>query len=142
MLTLEHAANPRMKFWEWQKIVGNLFELNGKRTGQFLNKKQTIIVSVILERIIIIVLSTERNGRRHCQVFLSLSDLLIVIHTDERCTFPCHLCFAVNVKRSWWVLQTYLLWYRESSLYGGHAQLSLCQQMCLLLAVSTVNTRV
>ena len=34
--------------------------------------------------------------------------------------------FAVNVKRSWWLLQTYLLWYRESSLYGNNTKLSLC----------------
>lgn len=126
-------------------------ELDGKKTGQFFNRKQEITISVILERMCF--KGRKRKNTVSCRVFLSLSDLHIKLvcsnhvhcYSEHITVFSdnvklSHLywskmylslssmCFfAVNVKRSWWVLQTYLLWYRESSLYGDHTQLSLCQ---------------
>ena len=41
----------------------------------------------------------------------------------------------VNAKRAWRVLQTHLLWYRESQVYGDHTQFGVCKQVCLLLEV-------
>ena len=37
------------------------------------------------------------------------------------------------------MLQTHILWYREPSLHGDHSQPGLCQQVCLLLAVSVIS---
>ena len=47
----------------------------------------------------------------------------------------------VHVAWSWWLLQTFLLWHRESSLHGDHAQSRLRKQVCVLLEVSTSCTR-
>ena len=47
----------------------------------------------------------------------------------------------VHVAWSRWLLQTFLLWHRESSLHGDHAQSRLRKQVCVLLEVSTSCTR-
>ena len=46
----------------------------------------------------------------------------------------------VHVAWSRWLLQTFLLWHRESSLHGDHAQSRLRKQVCVLLEVSTSCT--
>ena len=58
---------------------------------------------------------------------LIVQSLKLFALNDDAPFLVFYVFFTVNVKRSWWVLQTYLLWHRESSLYGGHTQFSLCQ---------------
>ncbi len=43
----------------------------------------------------------------------------------------------INAKGAWRLLQTHLLWYRESQVYGDHTQFSVCEQVCLLLEVGS-----